>query len=65
MDLMARSNALLRGGMTAYGKTRGMVIADCDGKNFEIMLSGRFTQNEDDLGFAREHFNGLRVFDVQ
>jgi hypothetical protein len=65
LDLMARSNALLRGGMTAYGKTRGMVIADRDGKNFEIMLSTQFTQNDDDLGFAREHFNGLRVFDVQ
>ena len=65
LDLMARSNALLRGGMTAYGKTRGMVIADCDGKNFEIMLSTQFTRHEGDLEFARERFNDLRVFDVQ
>ena len=65
LDLMAWSNALPRGGMTAYGKTRGMAIADRDGNNFEIMLSTQFTQNEGDLEFAREHFNSLRVFDVQ
>jgi len=46
--LLPRLTILLRAAMAAYGKERGLVIADRDGEGFEVQLSsGAFTDPAD------------------
>lgn len=62
--LLARLTILLRAAITAYGKNRGLIIADRGGVGFEVqMVSGRSSDAGDkELGEA--YFGKLRVLHV-
>lgn len=62
--LLGRSTILLRAAMAAYGKDRGLGIADRDGDSFEVQLiSGRSVDSSDEkLGEA--YFAKLRMSHV-
>ena len=62
--LLGRSPKLLQAAMAAYGKDRGLVIADRDGAGFEIQLiSGREADPIDER-LAEEFFVKLRMSHV-
>jgi hypothetical protein len=62
--ILGRSTILLRAAITAYGKDRGLVIADRDGDGFEVqMISGRSADSNDEK-LAEAYFAKLRVSHV-
>ncbi len=63
--LIDRTTILLRAAMTAYEKTRGMIIADRDGENFEITMAAKFSPKETDFKLAEYFFAPLRIEDIR
>jgi hypothetical protein len=63
--LIERMVLLLRAAMTAYDKTRGMIIVDRNGENFELCMMGNFTPSENDRKLAEHFFTHLRVDSVR
>ena len=64
-ELVKRSNMLLRAAMTCYKRPRGMVIADRDGKNFEVQLIAGFTPDPTDVKLADLYFARLKISDIE
>ncbi len=65
VELIKRSSLLLRGAMTHYKKMRGMVIADRDGKNFELQLAVGLTPDSISKTLGELYFSRLRVSDIE
>ena len=62
--LLTRLTILLRAAMAAYGKERGLVIADRDGDGFEVQLiCGSFTDPADKK-LGETYFAKLRMSHV-
>lgn len=62
--LLSRSTILLRAAMAAYGKNRGLVIADRDGAGFEVQLICGRTPGSSDERLAEQFFAKLRMSHV-
>jgi hypothetical protein len=65
VELIKRSSLLLRGAVTYYKKQRGMVIADRDGKNFEVQLAAGLTPAAINERLAEMYFSKLKVTDIE
>lgn len=65
VELIKRASLLLRGAVTQYDKQRGMVIADRDGKNFEIQLAAGLTPDPTNQRLAEMYFSNLKVTDIE
>lgn len=65
LAVIKRSNILLRGAMANYQKARGMVIADRDGKNFEVQLLAGFEPGPINMKLGQEYFSHLKMSDVE
>ena len=63
--VIKRSNILLRAAMANYQKARGMVIADRDGKNFEVQLLAGFEPGPINMKLGQEYFSYLKMSDVE
>jgi hypothetical protein len=63
-ELIKRSNILLRAAMACYKRPRGMVIAERDGKNFEVQMIAGFTPDEADVQLGEFYFSRLKISDV-
>lgn len=62
--LLGRLTVLLRAAMAAYGKDRGLAIADRDGVGFEVQLIfGRSADSSDEV-LGKAYFAKLRVSHV-
>lgn len=62
--LLGRLTVLLRAAMAAYGKDRGLVIADRDGVGFEVQLVSGRSADLSDEALGKAYFAKLRVSHV-
>ena len=61
--LINRSSKLLSAALATYKKTRGMVIGERDGENFEVQMISEFSASPQDEKLGEHFFAHLRISD--